>query len=667
MLSVLIINSEIYDRYSRYAYFFNWFEDHKDIAVCFWNKSDSGSIDSIDAMIPQLMDIVKNVPQWNAYVVDAPYDSMRYIEDDFANLTQYAINPYERARDAEYDVEQDSLMQLIYFLGGRGVEKLPYIERFRFRAIRPTNIFLITPRIFEGLEMQKNFLQWKIRNETQPDHDDANAALTGEDLRFMQYSAFWDRYQYPPNCRFVVCDLPNEKNQSYDDAWFTLWLSVVSLMLNTFQSAELGPYKLYTVNALLSDEGFSEFLNKFYTMLLDAKDAVDKEIDNEVLTLKEEMNDTTGGDIVDVEPVYVNLPEVNLDSLYATSEEFGLTKDRPRIDEEVWRDFIKNSKDSENRLFKAVERGKNEAVDNLNRTFKVDLPALKRRQITQYNAEDMIESMNEKELEMISLDTGYKASRTEFVRKQREASEEVNKYLKKRLRFKPALLITLFATMVYLVGFVPYLIHSAERNITSLVVGIVITLLSCTVVGLSGFLALKWLSSRLKKKINEYNEVMQWNVASVTEGAKIQSEYLSDLLDYMEKYQLVTNARVDRRRIEKLDRLNLSSQRFENALDQCSAIARLRHLSLAKLPDGKITETLSADPDVPIYLYEDVEGIKMPLNNVKNALDVPFPFMSGLELLTEDLYDCAAYPTDPVTDIEAQPKTAVPADPKEVS
>ena len=146
--------------------------------------------------------------------------------------------------------------------------------------------------------------------------------------------------------------------------------------------------------------------------------------------------------------------------------------------------------------------------------------------------------------------------------------------------------------------------------------------LSCTVVGLSGFLALKWLSSRLKKKINEYNEVMQWNVASVTEGAKIQSAYLSDLLDYMEKYQLVTNARVDRRRIEKLDRLNLSSQRFENALDQCSAIARLRHLTLAKLPEGKITETISADPDVPIYLYEDVEGIKMPLNNVKNALDV---------------------------------------------
>lgn len=346
-----------------------------------------------------------------------------------------------------------------------------------------------------------------------------------------------------------------------------------------------------------------------------------------------------------------------MDNLYATNDEFGLTKDRPRMDEEVWHDFIKNSKETENRLFKAVERGKNEAVENMNRTFKVDLPSLKRRQITQYTAEDMIESMNEKELEMISLDTGYKASRTAFVRKQREAAEEVDKYLKKRLKFKPAMLITLFAILVYLIGFVPYLINSARQNLSSFIIALLVTVASCAVVGLSGFLALKWLSTRLKKKINEYNEVVQWNVAGVTEGAKIQSEYLSDLLDYMEKYQLVTNARVDRRRIQKLDRLNLSSQRFENALTQCSAIARLRHLTLAKLPDGKIAETISADPDVPIYLYEDVEGIKMPLNNVKNALDVPFPFMSGLELLTEDLYDCAAYPQTPVPDPECMTGT----------
>ena len=45
MLSVIIINSDIFKRYSKYAYFFNWFEDHKDVSICVWNKNVSENAD----------------------------------------------------------------------------------------------------------------------------------------------------------------------------------------------------------------------------------------------------------------------------------------------------------------------------------------------------------------------------------------------------------------------------------------------------------------------------------------------------------------------------------------------------------------------------------------------------------------------------------------------
>lgn len=670
MLSVLIINSEIYERYSRYAYFFNWFEDNRNIVVCPWNKSYIED-DDMDTLLLQLLEIVKNEPQWNAYIIDGPFESMAHIEADFENKTQYAINPYERAAHADYEIENDPLLKLVYFLGGRGVEELAYIKKFQFRAVRPNQIFLITPRIFEDLEMQKSFLQWRIADDTEVLDGERKLPFDGSGTNYeadpeeilknqfhsvLLYSNFWERYEYPPNCRFLVYDMPNRNNQSYDDAWFTLWLCVLSLVLNTFPSAELGPYKLYVINALISDEGVADFLNKFYTLLLDAKEAVDKEMDNEVKAIKQESADITSGDFTDTAPVYVTMPEVDLDRMFADHNEYSLTKDRPIEDEEAWRSYMKTAKDTENKLFKAVERGKNDAIRRMQTSFLMDLPMLKRRKITEYAIEDITERMNDLEIEMVSLNTGYKASRTEFDKRQKKAEADVIAFLKKRLRSKSAVAIIFATVLVYLIGFVPYVIHSIQNNITSFLVAILVSVGACCLLAVSGILALKFLYSRLKLRLNDYNGVMHESISDVTAGTKIQSQYLSDLLDYMEKYQLITNAKIDRRHIERINRLGVASDRFENAIYQCKMLARLRHISLARWQGAPLMGSLSTDPSVPIYLHEDVKGVRMALNRSKNALDVPFPFVDGLLLAVETLFECEAYQKRPDPSQAIQPE-----------
>ena len=155
MLSVLIMDRTTYEYYLSYEYFFNWFEDHGDVRICLWERNTDRQAE-IDEVVPQLFETIKNVGSWNAYIVDRPFHSIDYLDADFKNKTQYSINPYEnnRDRDENFDPENDPLLRLVYFLGGRGIEQRQYITSYHFRASRPLGIYLITPRIFAYQDLQ---------------------------------------------------------------------------------------------------------------------------------------------------------------------------------------------------------------------------------------------------------------------------------------------------------------------------------------------------------------------------------------------------------------------------------------------------------------------------------------------------------------------------------
>ncbi len=660
MLSVLIINSDVYERYLKYAYFFNWFEDNSNVAICMWNKGASDET-GIDELVPQLFDTVKNASEWNAYIIDEPFFSSEYIKQDFDNYTQYSINPYERATGAEnYDPEKDALLRLTYYLGGRGVEQLEYINNYNFRAAKPNQIFLITPRIFENLEMQQQFLQTEIEKKllsikTENESDDEKnidmfmSELSGLSL---QYSEFWDRYEYPPNCRFMVFDMPDIDNIKYNDSWFMFWISVMMLVLNTFNSSEIGAYKLYSVGVDISTDNFKQFINKYYLALSKANEGTEKEIENEIGLIKAAMEDTSSTHPDECAPVYVNFPLTEFDNFYPQKDRFGVFKNKPEEDTEVWTEHGEKVKKETHVLFKAVTRGSNEAVDAMNRTLEVDLPLLKNRRLTRYDVEDITDDLNNKEIEMIMLKGKNIASRSNFEKREDEAYNNVKKGMVDRVSSKVYLTLAIVGLLSCLFGMIPFIISSAKFNMSSLVVALFVTFFSCAIVALSSCIALFVQKKKFFGHLDDYSEVASQNIHTVQADADVRSRYLTLLLNYMEKYQMLISGRIDERYMKHLNELTAVQAIFEEALDQCRSIAGLCRVKLVANDDETEYEQIMFVPGEKVYLHEDTDSIHIPLNSLPGRLTPPFRFVDSMRITEETLYESPNYYSKPKNEIE---------------
>lgn len=641
MLSVIIIDNKIFDHYSKYDYFFGHFENNKDVAVCVWNKQSIE--DEVSSMVPQLMDAIRNVPEWNAYVICEPHNSIDYLLNDFKNKTQYSINPYERANHPDYSQEEDRLLRLLYYLGGRGDDRADYIQQYQFRAARPSNIYLITPRLLKNIEQQKFFLLSDLRRDYLGVLDDPQRVLAGEIDITKGYSEFWERYEYPPNCRFLVYDFPEEEHQTYQDCWFPFWISVISMTQNRFTNAVLAPYKLHMLNVDINNNKFEEYINKFYTMLLEHKEFTKITLEQEERLEREEAT-RTDITICDVAtPVYVNFPHFDTEDLFATSDHITIYKDKQVLDEENWMHQMIRTRDAIGRFFKAIARGKDEAITFVHDAFSDELPHLKGKFITKYDAEELTESTEQSELNMLRLDLGYKASRARFEKEQRKADKIVQTYLRRRMKMKVSVGLIIAAMILYFVGFVPYLINSIAHNVTSFLIALPISIGAIAVPAIAGFLALASLRNKTKQLITLYNNTISGCYETVQKGAEIQGEYLTYLFDYMKKYQLLINSKTNNTHSLKINELLIANAVFDSAIAECAALATIRNVNLHRITDRYVENIIDPTPEARIYLYEDNPDGKMALNATPDALDAPFSFTDQLTLTTEELYECGNY------------------------
>lgn len=640
MKSVLIINSEIYDKYQRYEYFFSWFEDNKDISICIWNKFASEKAD-IDELVPQLVDIIKNVTEWNAYIVDEPFESGEFMEGDFNHLTQRSLNPYERAGlNAAYDQNDDQFMRLVYFLGGRGIEELEYVNDYTFNAIRPTQIFLLTPRIFENLDMQKLFLQSEIEEKNRQNLDNTGFLLTESDLLSLQYSEFWERYDYPPNCRFMVFDMPCRESVKYEDSWFLLWMSTMMVILNMYSSSELEPYKLHRLSIDVSSKEHEKFLNKFYSALRNACEVSEKDIENEIKAVKAAMEDTTSNRMAECASVYVNFPDTDFSQFFPPKDSFGNTKDKPELDTDVWRKHKEASDKETHTLFKSITRGKNEAVETMNRTFAVDIPLLQNQHLTHYDVEDIVEELNRNEIDMVRLETDKKHSRASFEHDERKASKDIENVISGRVFSSIYFKLLSASVIICLFGFIPFIVSSAKFNVTSFIISLIITAFALLSVVGSGFLALKIQRKRLDEKFDKYSEAVSENISRMKDNAQIQGKYLTHLLNYMEKYQMLKSVKIDEQYSKHLEELTRIHSLYEEALAQCKSISGLCSGELCLDDEVEAEILLQGDK---VYIHEDTDSMLISLDSIPNRLVTPFPFVKSFSITTETLYESSEY------------------------
>ena len=641
MLSVLIIDNKVFDHYSKYDYFLDHFENNANIEVCLWNKDCVD--EDVSVIVPQLMDKVRNVSEWNAYIICDVHKSMDYLKSDFDNKTQFSINPYERANHEGYNTESDGLLKLLYLLGGRGDDRVEYIEQSMFRAARPIGIYLITPRILKSIEQQKLFLLSELRKESHGVLDDPNNVLAGKVDVTKRYSEFWGRYEYPSNCRFLVYDFPDVNHQTYQNSWFTFWISVISLTQNHISSSVLAPYKLHILNIEIDDDSFAEYINEFYTMLLENKEINDIEIEKESEFVKKEENSTDITVEREQEPVFVTFPNFNVDNLFATTENIGVFKERPVMDELDWIGQMKRTKEAIGDFFKALIRGKNEAVSFVHASFVERLPSLKDKRITKYDAEELEEAIEHDELFMVELDPGVKASREAFHKRQKKASEIVTMFMSHRLTYRVGWALIVACMLICFGGFIPYMINSLKHSVPSFLIALLVSAGALSIAFVCGFMALFKLKKQMKRLIKEYNNVILDCYEKAKLGSEVQSEYLTYMLDYMKKYQLIDNAKTESVHSKRVSELTLANIVFDDAIAECAELAALRSISMRRITDRFVKNTIEITPETRVCLYKENKNGKMALNSSPDVLWAPFSFTSALSLFVEELYESDKY------------------------
>ena len=244
---------------------------------------------------------------------------------------------------------------------------------------------------------------------------------------------------------------------------------------------------------------------------------------------------------------------------------------------------------------------------------------------------------------MLDMKTDRYASKVVFEESERKSAESIQKKMGGRISSKTFGLLTVVGVLISFFGFIPFIISSAKFSTSSCVVAVIISLFACSCVAVASFIALKVQRRSLKKLIDDYNDKMTENIQVIQNGAQIQSQYLSALLNYMEKYQMLISGRVEEHHLKQLEDLTNVNAMYQDAIDQCKSIASLCHVKLKGEDPTEESDRIFFSEGAKIYLHEDTDMLNIPLNSTQNRLVPPFPFVTALYLDEEKIYESSKY------------------------
>ena len=720
MRSVLIIARSLYERYGEFAKFFRRFEEEEDIGVCVWDDrlippQNGESLSAwLEESVPGLYDCANRSQYWNAYILNDLYDSYDVMKRDLQNKTQYSLNPYElfcEEKDGLSRKEQfecDPLLNLVWMLGGRDVEESRIragenenggyndnVKKYTLKVPRPAKIYLITPRIFEGLEIRqerlardvRSKLKLQIRERVRKAQDGGTPGGTGaeapdahgtdisargasqgaeaegpavreesaqaekvtsasstyflKDLESqLQYSTFPERFQYPQNCRFLVFDLPLRSSYHFENAWFFCLLGVYTMMLNKWDNGQIMPLRLYQLRITINQGLLEEFLNRYAASLDALSSAADGTIEDikEKIRIAQQEEESRPHD--EKEPVVVNFPNADFTPFVQDPKFIGIVKEIPEYDESVWSAHNARVKKGTVALFKSIRKGKDSAVRSMKRQFAAELPMLSMQKVSTYDEEEIRDIMDEEELEMVEMNLNYEGSRRQFEESRAEAREIVTQGLRDRIKKVGAIVAVCAAMLIYLAGFIPYIVNSARITAVGTLVAIVTTVVAVILVGLFGLGLLFYRRRKMRKKIERYNASSQKSLNKLTDAAYAQSRYLTDVLDFMKKYQLLKGHKEDPGYWLELELYTYRRKTISEMLAQCRMLAGWNHFTLQEkgLRDSGMVVMDEIKPGYVPAVYDDAIFDCGAFNAERNTIRIPYEFVDEISLRIVQVY-----------------------------
>lgn len=623
--------------------FFEDFIDRGELDFCTWIKSG----DSVDTALPALYDLIAGKREWRAVVVQSEQDRLEGPESAPNNPFDFAANkgrsPYEVS---ESDIP---LIRLTQLLGGVPEPELAFdpvpleedgkATRVVYRPRRSEEAVREHRRLSEKYQFFENRpRELLVISTRQPVDNTAQEIAAAWDLRLeSESSEFWHRNRYPSLCRFLVCDVVNQRHSLYCGSVFKLWCAVLLLALNQVEASTLQAYRLYRISVELDREKLSEAFSNYYTRMeamlsqLEAAEANRESVESQTLRQAPGVEGE----------VSVTFRTGRSNDLLIDTRHLGLTRDAPREERERWSEGYRRATAALTELLRSPLRALDVAADDTRRrgVYPPDQVEL----LNRYQRADLEEEMEQTYFEALEqrAKLGFQPRRCQEERAV--VDQQVRRRIAQRLTRKRALTGGLVCLGAVALGSLPYLIGAGRRGAFPLLWALLAVLACLGVCGLFGLAELIIQRREMADAMQDHNRCMREILHQVQASAQHYSGYLTALCTYLRgRSYLDREAELRRGRATEAQ----LSRGHRRAIQKCCALVRNWAGALgATVETGSWEKAAAFDAGVApeenlAYRFSTRnQGRRIPLNRTGEELFSPYDFIGSVTMEREELYD----------------------------
>jgi len=520
-------------------------------------------------------------------------------------------------------------------------------EEYAFNENRPTEVMLLSTReIFTADDHET--IRETVRRAWQF-HDEEES------------SDFWKIY--PNTCRFICYDLINPDHTLYDRELWRFFLLALTLAVNEIPSPALQAYRLYNADLSINAEDLRSVLDGHIESLLSVQAIIQERMQRVPKLTRDKEKE-----LVPTHDISVKFEDVDEGSVKADSDKLGLASDCPVPETKFWREYIQSTKQTIDDILSAPQEIV--AAKALETRYAADTFSGKEQVLDRFQKELILKRISELEPQVMNASVYGMLNTDAYMAEMADAGAAVRKSLGLRLTKRNVLLISSSSLLVYLCGYIPYMVNSARISGSAFGASFGLTVITLSLLTAGGLLVLWFLRRRLVKKIITYNKTVRAIFDRVNRGAQVYANYFSSVCTYMYAKSLLSGVTLKRDNDYKEKKmLNAHLAFLEREIEASKELCFLHGVpSNASSMNNvfvDVSESVFSEPPSASHFYElarykckntmkltasskTQQSRNYIYNDNRNewdqydtgvTLDAPYSFIVSLNIAREEIYD----------------------------
>jgi hypothetical protein len=390
-------------------------------------------------------------------------------------------------------------------------------EKYALKENRPAEVLLLSTRkiyVADDHEVTRETVRraWQF-------HDEEDS------------SDFWKIY--PNTCRFICYDLINPEHTLYYKELWRFFLLALTLAVNEIPGQALQAYRLYNADLNINAEDLRDALDKHMENLLSVQAII-----QERMLRMPELTQEKKKELVPSKNISVKFENVDEGDLKVDGSELGLASDCPVSETKFWHNYIQSTKQTIDNILSAPQEIV--AMKALETRTTINSFSGKEQVLDRFQKERIHKRINELELQVINSNVYGLLDSDAYMAEIADAGATVRKSMGLRLTKSNVLLISLFSFLVYLCGYIPYMVNSAKISKQAFGASFGLAVVALALLAAGGFLVLRVLRRRLLDKLKTYNRTVRAIFDRVNVSARFYADYFSSVCTYMYAQSLLS-------------------------------------------------------------------------------------------------------------------------------